>query len=235
MRIMCVVALAWRAHPEFPLILLGNRDEFYARAAAPLGAWDDGSGVIAGRDLQAGGTWLGLHKPSGRSVVITNVRGASPDPTKESRGALVTDLLRREGRFADPAEPDLDRFNAFNLFTADADGARLFTNRPAPRISPLAPGIHALANEPATSPCPRAALLGQLLSAAVSDGMDIAALFDALAADAPPALFLNGELYGTRASTLLTIDTEGRARIAERRYEKGGRSTGTTALELRIG
>ena len=87
---MCVVALAYRVHPDWPIILIGNRDEFHARPAAPLHAWDDGSGIVAGRDLQAGGTWLGVHTQSGRAVVVTNVRGAMPDPAKDSRGAIVT-------------------------------------------------------------------------------------------------------------------------------------------------
>jgi uncharacterized protein with NRDE domain len=64
---MCVVALAHQIHPDWPLILIGNRDEFHARPAAPLAAWDDRSGIVAGRDLQAGGTWLGVHQPSGRA------------------------------------------------------------------------------------------------------------------------------------------------------------------------
>ena len=70
---MCVVALARRVHPDWPLILIGNRDEFHARPAAALAEWDDDSGIVAGRDLQAGGTWLGVHRPSGRVVVVTNV------------------------------------------------------------------------------------------------------------------------------------------------------------------
>src|SRR3546814_369095 len=135
---MCVVALAWQVHPDWPLILIGNRDEFHDRPSAPLGPWDDGSGIVAGRDLQAGGTWMGLHAPSGRVVVVTNVRGEMPDPARESRGALVVDLLRGTGRFADPDEAELDRFNAFNLFAVDGT-ARLFTNRPGPRILALTP------------------------------------------------------------------------------------------------
>ena len=142
---MCVVALARHVHPGWPLILIGNRDEFHARPAAPLAEWDDGSGIVAGRDLQAGGSWLGVHRPSGRIVVVTNVRGAPPDPAKESRGALVVDMLRGHGRFADPAEADLDRFNAFNLFAVDDGQARQLTNRPRPAIAMLEPGIHALA------------------------------------------------------------------------------------------
>src|SRR3546814_5071478 len=118
-----VVALSHRVHPDWPLILHANRDESHARTAAPLHEWDDGSDIVAGRDLQAGGTWLGVHRPSGRNVVVTNVRGAMPDPAKESRGALVVDMLRGDGRFADPAADDLPRFNAFNLFAVDG-GAR---------------------------------------------------------------------------------------------------------------
>ena len=148
---MCVVALAWRIHPDWPLILVGNRDEFHARASAALASWDDGSGIVAGRDLKAGGTWLGAHRPSGRVVVVTNVRGAMPDPAKESRGAMVADMLRGDGRFADPAAADLDRFNAFNLFAVDGS-ARLLTNRPNARVVPLEAGVHALANEPIDSP-----------------------------------------------------------------------------------
>src|SRR3546814_12695026 len=108
MRGMCGVALAHRVHPDWPLILIGNRDEFHARAAAPLHQWDDGSGLVAGRDLQAGGTWLGVPRPSGRTVVVTNVRGATPDPAQESRGTLVSDLLRGDGPLAGPAADTWD-------------------------------------------------------------------------------------------------------------------------------
>lgn len=235
MRAMCVVALAHRVHPDWPLILIGNRDEFHARPAAPLHEWDDGSGLLAGRDLQAGGTWLGVHRPSGRAVVVTNVRGAMPDPAKESRGALVSDLLRGEGRFADPAAEDLPRFNAFNLFAVGGDAARLLTNRPVPLIMPLEPGVHALANEPVDAPCPRAERLRAALEATVAAGTDPETLLDTLMVEDAPALFLRGDVYGTRASTLVLISADGRARMTERRYEAGGRPAGTTALEFHIG
>lgn len=232
---MCVVALAHQAHPDWPLILIGNRDEFHARPAAPLAEWDDGSGIVAGRDMQAGGTWLGVHRPSGRVVVVTNVRGAMPDPDKESRGALVSDLLRGERRFADPAAEDLPRFNAFNLFAVEGGAARLLTNRPVPLIMPLDPGIHALANEPVDAPCPRAERLRLALEATVAAGSDPEGLLDTLMAEDDPALFLRGDVYGTRASTLVAISAAGDVRMIERRYEKGGRPVGTTALTFRIG
>lgn len=232
---MCVVALAHQTHPDWPLILVGNRDEFHARPAAPLAEWDNGSGIVAGRDMQAGGTWLGVHRPSGRVVVVTNVRGAMPDPAKESRGALVSDLLRGEGQFSEPAAEDLPRFNAFNLFTVDGSAARLLTNRPVPLIMPLDPGIHALANEPVDAPCPRAGRLRLSLEAAVATGSNPEGLLDTLMAEDDPALFLRGDVYGTRASTLVTISATGDVRMIERRYEKGGRPAGTTALSFRIG
>ena len=232
---MCVVALAWQIHANWPLILVGNRDEFHARPAAPLHEWDDGSGIVAGRDLQAGGTWLGVHRPSGRAVVVTNVRGAMPDPAKESRGALVTDMLRGSGCFADPAADDLPRFNAFNLFAVGDGASRLLTNRPVPLIMPLAPGVHALANEPVDSPCPRAERLRTALGAIVEADGDPESLLDMLMAEDDPALFLRGDVYGTRASTLVAISATGDVRMIERRYEKGGRPAGTTALEFRIG
>lgn len=231
---MCVVALAHRVHPDWPLILIGNRDEFHARPAAALAEWDDGSGIVAGRDLQAGGTWLGVHRPSGRVVVVTNVRGAMPDPAKQSRGALVVDMLRGAGRFADPAAADLDRFNAFNLFAANGD-VRLLTNRPAPLIASLEPGVHALANEPVNEPCPRAERLRAALAAVVEAGADPEGLLDTLSATSDPALFLLGDVYGTRASTLVAIRADGDVHMVERRYEKGGRPAGTTALNFRIG
>ena len=235
MRSMCVVALAHQVHPDWPLILIGNRDEFHGRPSAALAAWGDGSGIVAGRDLQAGGTWLGAHQPSGRVVVVTNVRGAAPDPTKESRGALVVDMLRGDGRFADPAASDLDRFNAFNLFAVDGGGARLLTNLPEPLIASLAPGVHALANEPVDQPCARAERLRMALETIVGTGIDPETLLDTLMAEDDPALFLRGDIYGTRASTLVAVSAEGDVRTIERRYEKGGRPAGTTALEFRIG
>ncbi|GAA0864854.1 NRDE family protein [Sphingopyxis soli] len=231
---MCVVALARNAHPDWPLILVGNRDEFHARPTAPLGHWPDGSGIVAGRDLQAGGTWLGVHRPSGRVAVVTNVRGAMPDPAKESRGALVVDMLSGYGRFADPTEADLGRFNAFNLFAVDST-ARLLTNRPKPLIATLAPGVHALANEPVDASCPRADRLRAALAAVVETQAYPEGLLDTLTAESDPALFLLGDVYGTRASTLVAISATGDVHMAERRYEAGGRPGGTTALNFRIG
>src|SRR3546814_7425922 len=88
---MCVLAFAWRAHPHWPLIAAGNRDELHARPAQPLARWDRPDHLLAGRDLQSGGTWLGVSE-QGRFAVVTNLRGyGAPEPGRASRGALVTD------------------------------------------------------------------------------------------------------------------------------------------------
>lgn len=241
---MCVVALALGAHPDFPVILLGNRDEFHARPAAPIHAWDDGSGIIAGRDLQAGGTWLGVHPASGRIAVVTNVRGDAPDLAKASRGALVTQMLSGHGPYSMPEAKQLDEFNAFNLMIVDpasrhdgefGGGARILTNRPHPEIRLIKSGVVALANQPAFTPCARAERLRMSLQDCADSGSDPVALLDTLTLRDDPALFIAADFYGTRASTLVTQDHNGAISILERRYEAGGHSLGMTALESLTG
>lgn len=232
---MCVVALALHAHPDWPIILVGNRDEFHQRPSAPIHIWDDGSGIIAGRDLEAGGTWLGIHPASGRLAVVTNVRGDAPAPDKASRGALVTQLLSGTGPYSAASEAQLDDFNAFNLILVDRGRAKILTNRPQPTIGTQNGGIIALANQPAFTACPRAERLGKTLTDLCAGGDDPQQFLDNLQSESDPALFIKADLYGTRASTLIMVDHQGRAQIIEHRYEAGGRSIGTTALTSQIG
>jgi uncharacterized protein with NRDE domain len=231
---MCVVALALGRHPDYPLILIGNRDEFHARPSAPIHKWQDGSGIMAGQDLRAGGTWLGIHPASSRIVVVTNIRGVDPDPSKSSRGALVTQILTGSGPYAQPRLDQLDEFNAFNLLTVEAGEARIITNRPAPLIERMTQGIIALANVPAFTPCPRAERLHGLLSQCAASGSDPHDLLNALRQEDDPALFLRDDDYGTRVSTLLTINEAGDIEMTENQYEAGGRPAGTTALKSRL-
>ncbi len=233
---MCVVALALNQHPDWPIILIGNRDEFHARASAPLHAWDDGSGIIAGRDLVGGGTWLGVVPPAQRLVVVTNARGErGPDPDKVSRGVLVRDLLTASGTYADPKAAQLEAFNGFNLLALDGDAARLLTNRPDSDIRSLGPAVHAVANEVAGRACARS----ERLAAVVHDWLAADAgpemLLDALRDESPAQLFLNDQLYGTRCSTLVTIDRHGAGMMIERRFGPAGAATGETRLFLRWG
>ncbi len=247
---MCVLALAWKAHPRWHLIMAGNRDELHDRPAAALAHWARPDHLIAGCDLRSGGTWAGVSD-QGRFAVVTNLRGyGSPQLDRASRGALVTDLLVGEGRYADPDAVSCDDFNPFNLIFADRDRAMFLSNRPTPIHSLLAPGLYGLSNGTLDEPWPKtlslkqglldwivggAMLPGELLDALGDDRLPAAGLNPASPSDVPqePTLspiFIRNPVYGTRCSTVVAIDVEGRGEIFERRYAPDGQVSGETVL-----
>jgi uncharacterized protein with NRDE domain len=240
---MCVLALAWQAHSDWRLVAAGNRDEFHARAALPLAYWDNPGGVIAGRDAVGGGTWLGVSE-TGRFAVVTNLRGfGAPDPGKASRGALVTDMLA--GKDAD----DLDAYNPFNLIAIDGARAAYLTNRPQAVRMDLAPGLHGLSNGVRDELWPKTRQLLAGVSDWLAVGDDaIEPLFAALRDERPPVdaraeqeerepvtspVFIRNPVYGTRCSTVVTVDPQGNGVIAERRFDAAGDVTGETRLTFR--
>lgn len=228
---MCVVALALHQHPDWPVILIGNRDEFHARASAPVHAWDDGSGIIAGRDLVGGGTWLGVQAGARRLVVVTNVKGErGPEADQASRGVLVRDLLTGAGEFAAATADQLGGFRGFNLLALVDGQTRLLTNRPAPLVRDLRDGIHALANEVIDDNAPRATRLNKLVEQWRGSGHSPQMLLDQLAAGDAPPLFLNDSVYGTRCSTLVAIGKDGRGEMIERRFGPSGAPIGERCL-----
>ncbi|MDE2301503.1 MAG: NRDE family protein [Sphingomonadales bacterium] len=238
---MCVVALAWDAHPRWRLVIAANRDEFHARPAEALHRWEDGT--LAGRDAQAGGTWLGVRE-AGRCVLVTNYRAPGfPQPDRPSRGGLVTALLAG----ADPLMVPIDAYNPFNLFCADPQAAHILTNHPECACHALDRGIHGLSNGAFDAPWPKTvALCGALERWLAGETGDPAALFEALA-DATPlaaadpdgpeprfsAVFIRDRDYGTRCSSVLALDRTGAGRIIERRFDREGRAAGTVALDFR--
>jgi uncharacterized protein with NRDE domain len=189
---MCLAAFALNAHPRFPLVIAANRDEFFARAAAPMAWWQAaGTELLAGRDLSAGGTWFGLTR-SGRLALLTNVREPGRQRSDApSRGRLVVDWLAAGDDAEDFARSLADGYNGFNLVTADLgrNAWHWISNRvPAP--VPLPEGIHAVSNAAMNAPWPKSlglkAELAQALGTADSAEQLAALLFDALA-DATPA------------------------------------------------
>ena len=248
---MCVVALAWNAHPRWRLLLAGNRDELHARPTAALAPWP-GTGLLAGRDLQSGGTWVGLDR-RGRVAVVTNVRDGIPPPhTGPSRGALPLAFLDGAPDAADMAGELLanaDAYAPFNLVLADAEGCWHLGNHPRQREA-LSAGVHGISNGRLDAPWPKTRHLRDALRAWIDAGSDdLQPLWNALAdersaADAElpdtgvglelerrlsPA-FVRGEAYGTRASTIIAVDRDGRGFIVERRFGPNSTFEGETML-----
>jgi uncharacterized protein with NRDE domain len=231
---MCVAAIAWLAHPRWRLVAIGNRDEFHGRPTAPLAVWDDG--ILAGRDLEAGGTWLGAH-PGGRFALVTNLRAEGyPRPSMASRGALVTNWLLERPL------GDLAAMNPFNLLVAGPDGAELLTNHPAPQRQPLTPGIHGLSNGSFADRWFKtlrleAALAEWLVAGEDDTGPLFAAMADPTPSpDTPDAefssVFIANPAYGTRCSSVVLVDGEGRGQIIERSFGADGKVTSDLALEF---
>lgn len=235
---MCVAAIALGAHPRWRLVMIGNRDEYHERPTAPLMRWDNG--ILAGRDLQAGGTWLGASA-DGRFALVTNFRVPGyPRPHLASRGALVTDwLLGREPH-------GIAGMNPFNLLLTGPDGAWHVTNHPAPARTALAPGIHGLSNGGFDDRWAKTLTLEAALARWLAAGSDnFAPLLTALGDDAPlpgegpePAfspVFIRNPVYGTRCSTVLAVDAEGHGQIVERRFDADGGESGETTLAFTWG
>lgn len=249
---MCVLAFAWQAHPRWLLVSAGNRDEMHSRPAAPMAAWDAPSRIMAGRDLLSGGTWMGVSA-GGRFAVVTNLRGyGTAQPDRASRGALVSDWLEGEGRYADPQLTDLADFNPFNLIVADGAQAHFLTNRPDAFATPLAHGVYGLSNGRLDEPWPKTMhLKGCMTDWLASGADDPAALFAGLAMDRLPEaglpslapsdvpeeaaqspVFIRNAVYGTRCSTVVAIDRQGQGMVIERRFSPEGGQTGETRLSF---
>ena len=244
---MCVLALAWNVHPNWPLVLIGNRDEYHDRPAAPLGRWDVAD-IVAGRDLQSGGTWLGVSE-AGRLAVVTNLRGFEPAlADRPSRGALVTDLL--EGR--DPATVPIDSYNPVNLIGIADGHAHFLSNRPAPVRTALASGLYGLSNGALDAPWPKtlrlkAILLEWLMGANSRPTALLAGLGEDRLPDIglPPVapsdvpqepnrspIFIRDRVYGTRCSSIITIDSRGKGLFIERRFSDAGDYSGESVLDF---
>jgi uncharacterized protein with NRDE domain len=251
---MCLILAAWRAHPGYSLVVAANRDEFHARRAASAGFWPDAPRVLAGRDLEGGGTWLGVTT-GGRFAALTNYR----DPARVIAGAPSRgDIVRRFLAGAESPEAFrawLDRvahrYNGFNLLFGDARSLHGYTNCGDPP-GELPPGIYGLSNHLLDTPWPKVAQgksrLAQALDALPDDGPLMELLRDdRIAADDRlprtgvslewerllSAAFIRSPTYGTRSSTVLLI--AGReARFDEATYDPAGRETGRCRVAVTL-
>ena len=253
---MCLVAIAWQVHPRYPLVLLGNRDEFHARPTAPADWWQDlpprVPAVVGGRDLQAGGSWLGLSR-SGRLAVVTNYPGRRAAGGAPSRGGLVRDFLTSRHDvepFIDGLADTASRYAGFSLLVATpADAGLVVANEGPVHRGVLDPGIHVFSNSSRIAPWPKAGWLatrlGEMLDSRAS--LTVSECLDLLlhrgpvnAAGNPPGTddgggylpavarqpFVTGNEYGTRSSSAILLDSSGEYRFSERRFGPAGRPDG---------
>lgn len=240
---MCLILFAYDAHPDYPLIFAGNRDEFYGRPTAAADVWDDAPHVLGGRDLKSGGTWLGVTR-SGHWATVTNVRDpSSPEPDAPSRGHLVADYLKREPEakaFATSVAQEADRYNPFNLMVGTPDTLWFVSNRNGP-VRAIEPGVHGLSNGALDEPWPKVERGTRRLESVVDDDdVRVDRLLEILSDRRPApdeelpdtgldlererqvsAAFIEGEEYGTRSSSVLLIHRSGTITFVERTFDHG--------------
>lgn len=244
---MCLILFAIGVHPEHPLILAANRDEFHARPTAPAAFWSDHPQVLGGRDLQAGGTWMGVSR-GGRFAAVTNFSEPPPEPLPpRSRGDLVADYLTGSTPAAEYLQAlagVLDEFRGFNLILGDAHELWYLSNRAGTDTAHrLAPGTYGLSNHLLDTAWPRvnrgksaladferaeqtpsvASLLALLGDESEPRDEELESLHpdqDGPGARAP--CFIRGDAYGTRASTVLLMDRGGQVRFTEQRFGPNG-------------
>ena len=239
---MCIVAVADRVSARYPFIVAANRDERHARPSAAADWWHDEGSLLAGRDLEAGGTWLGVTG-SGRFAAVTNIFEGRGDAAMLSRGALVAGFLESTmtpSDYAAAVEQDGTRYGAFNLILRSNDGLQFVSNRNSSMA--LEPGVHVFSNNAPGLKWAKTDLLAQAIRrAADHDDPEQHLIATLSGADArgpleraAESLFVVGNDFGTRCTTVLTIDDAGRARFVEQRFGPDGGSTGRSEYVFEI-
>ncbi|HEX4333394.1 MAG TPA: NRDE family protein [Usitatibacter sp.] len=246
---MCLILIAWHARGDLPLVVAANRDEWRERPTEPARWWPGEPQLLAGRDLRAGGTWMGVTR-EGRFAAVTNFR----DPTERrstarSRGMLVTGFLQgfdEPGDFLASVAARSGEYNGFNLIAGDARSLWCYGSRDGPPRR-IEPGIHGLSNHVLDEPWPKVVRGREAMREAMTRADPVPALFGFLS-DTRPAedgelpgtgvgvdwerrlssALITGEDYGTRASTVLTVGRSGSMRFEERTRGPGGEVTGST-------
>jgi uncharacterized protein with NRDE domain len=252
---MCLVLVVWRVHPLYPCLVAANRDEFHARPTARAEWWPDHPQILAGRDLEAGGTWLGVTR-TGRFAALTNYR----DPERRraavpSRGALVTSMLESGASVAEGLSHLRavgGDYNGFNLIFSDGERLGIYESvRGSGRE--LGPGIYGLSNHLLDTPWPKVQNAKTRMEAALLGLTDTAPMLDLLRDDRPASdaqlprtgvslewerllssAFVRAADYGTRCSTIIRIERRGRAYFDEWSWNSVGSDIGRISLQFEL-
>jgi uncharacterized protein with NRDE domain len=249
-RNMCLILFAYKVHPSYNLILAANRDEFYERPSSAAEFWEDAPQVLAGRDLQEGGTWMGIDR-AGRFAAITNYRDpASWKNNAPSRGGLVSSYLcgnQSADDYLGKISRQAQLYNGYNLIVGDRHELLTYSNRG--ERQKLNPGIYGLSNHLLNTSWPKVSRGKKLLAATLNKkGVELEdELFAVLADRKIPAddklpdtgiglewervlssIFIESPVYGTRSSTILLIGKNGRVKFVEKVYD-GNPQEGVTS------
>ena len=252
---MCLILFAWSAHPRYRLVLAANRDEFHDRPAAPAGFWPDRPAILAGRDLEAGGSWLGVTR-DGRFAAVTNYREAArpADAGGRSRGLLVNNWLDGGGEPLGVARSLAEagsEYRGFNLLLGEPGELVYLSNRGA-GPQRVAHGVHGLSNHLLDTDWPKVRAGRERLATLLErETVEAEALFTLLGDGAPVdgvlpggaaarlapenlarQLFIRSPVYGTRCSTVLLLDHDGGVRFEERRFDAAGEPAGSARFEF---
>jgi uncharacterized protein with NRDE domain len=248
---MCLIVFAYNCHPEYQLILGANRDEIRIRPTEPAGFWIGAPYLLAGRDVQAGGTWMGVTT-TGKFAAITNYR----DPHQQvkeppSRGKMVSDYLLNAGLTPEDYQARLERdgqqYDGFNFLFGTLDTLYYFTNRGG-SSGPISPGIHGLSNHLLDTHWPKVSTAKSRMEAIVQNGrVEAEHILAALSDPVPFAdnllpdtgvglerermlspLFIENKEYGTRSSTVILVDRKGSTTFIERVFDH---SSGTSTTQ----
>jgi uncharacterized protein with NRDE domain len=239
---MCSIFLAYEAHPRYRLIVAANRDEFYERPTAQAEVWEDAPDILAGRDLKIGGTWLGITR-GGRLAAVTNYRDPSGPVGDLSRGLLVSDYLREAEKpeeYLRKVERQAARYSGFNLVVGDKESLWYFSNREM-KIKTLDAGVYGLSNHLLDTSWPKVVNGKKALNEVVqSEEISVESVF-AFLADKTKAddallpntgvgiekerwlspIFIVTPIYGTRSSTVVLFERDGKVSFTERTFQNG--------------
>ena len=249
---MCLIVFSWQPKSHQPLLLLANRDEMHARPSAPLAQWSDQPSIYAGQDLEAGGTWLGVAE-QGRFAALTNIRDMSLPLGAQSRGALVSDYLASQQTpqaYLQQVATQVRQYSGFNLLIGDLHSI-WYLSSTQPRPIRLNPGVYGLCNGSLDTPWPKLvrarSLFSERLKASDQSLFELMQDEQRAADDQLPdtgvglpmermlsSLFIRGETYGTRATSLLRRFADGSMSLAERSYTVNGHYLGQIQVELPV-
>ena len=229
---MCLIVLAHRVSPRFPLVIAANRDEEYERPSLPLAFWEGEPAIAGGRDALHGGTWLAVSR-SGRFAAVTNLRGSARTTQPRSRGSLVADFVRAGVtplEYLREVALRVEEYGGFHLLAGVASGTLGLLSG---TVAEMQGGIHGLSNAPAGVRLPKVdtavdGLRGALES--TSAAVMVEHLFRLLRTeqahgDPSRDIFIRGDLYGTRASTVIVVEDD-QVTFLEQGFARGGAPLG---------